>query len=50
MSLPLYILTMGITLMVIIYNLNHIPEPGNPKAFLHLILILQVAGTFVAQT
>ena len=51
MSLPLYILTMVITLMVIIYSWNHIPEPGNPKAFFILILILQVgmAGTFVAQ-
>src|SRR6476659_10818291 len=51
MSLPLYILTMVITLMVIVYSWNHIPEPGNPKAFFILILILQVgmAGTFVAQ-
>src|SRR4029453_17131846 len=51
MSLPLYILTMIITLLVIIYSWNHIPEPGNPKAFFILILILQVgmAGTFVAQ-
>ena len=51
MSLPLYILTMVITLLVIIYSWNHIPEPGNPKAFFILILILQVgmAGTFVAQ-
>ena len=51
MSLPLYILTMVITVLVIIYSWNHIPEPGNPKAFFILILILQVgmAGTFVAQ-
>src|SRR6185503_14391869 len=51
MSLPLYILTMVITLLVIVYSWNHIPEPGNPKAFFILILILQVgmAGTFVAQ-
>src|SRR5262245_13071646 len=51
MSLPLYILTMAITLLCIIYSWNHIPEPGNPKAFFILILILQVgmAGTFVAQ-
>src|SRR6476660_3084074 len=51
MSLPLYILTMVITVLVVIYSWNHIPEPGNPKAFFILILILQVgmAGTFVAQ-
>src|SRR5262245_63496818 len=51
MSLPLYILTMVITLLCVIYSWNHIPEPGNPKAFFILILILQVgmAGTFVAQ-
>ena len=42
MSLPLYILTMVITLLVIIYSWNHIPEPGNPKAFFILILILEV--------
>ncbi len=51
LSLPLYILSMAITLLVVIYSWNHIPEPGNPKAFFILILILQVgmAGTFVAQ-
>src|SRR6266540_646208 len=51
MSLPLYILSMGITLAVIVYSWNHIPEPGNAKAFLILVLILQVgmAGVFVAQ-
>jgi NADH-quinone oxidoreductase subunit M len=51
MSLPLYILTMVITLLVIIYSWNHIPDPGNPKAFFILILVLQIgmAGTFVAQ-
>jgi NADH-quinone oxidoreductase subunit M len=51
MSLPLYALSAGITLLVIVYSWNHIPEPGNAKAFLILTLILQVgmAGTFVAQ-
>jgi NADH-quinone oxidoreductase subunit M len=50
-SLPLYILSMIITLLVMIYSWNHIPEPGNPKAFFSLMLILQVgmAGTFIAQ-
>jgi NADH-quinone oxidoreductase subunit M len=51
MSLPLYFLSMVITVLVMIYTWNHIPSPGNPKAFLSLMLILQtgMAGTFVAQ-
>ena len=50
-SLPLYILSMIITLLVMIYSWDHIPEPGNPKAFFILMLILQtgMAGTFIAQ-
>ena len=28
---------------MIIYSWNHIPEPGNPKAFFILILILRWA-------
>ena len=34
-----------------IYTWDHIPEAGNPKAFLILMLVLQtgMAGTFVAQ-
>ena len=51
LGLPLYILSMVITLLVIVYSWDHIPHPGNAKAFLMLMLILQVgmAGTFVAQ-
>ena len=51
LSLPLYLLSMVITLLVIIYSWNHVPAPGHPKSFFSLILILQVgmAGTFVAQ-
>ena len=50
-SLPLLLLTMAVVPLCIIYSWNHIPEPGNAKAFLALILILQVGmgGTFVAQ-
>jgi len=50
-SLPLYILSMVVTLLVVIYSLDHIPAPGNPKAFFVLMLILQtgMAGTFIAQ-
>ncbi len=51
MSLPLYILSMVVTLFVIVYSWDHIPSPGNAKAFLILMLVLQtgMAGTFVAQ-
>ena len=50
-SLPLYILSMVITLLVMIYSWNHVPSPGNPKAFFILMLVLQtgMAGTFVSQ-
>jgi NADH-quinone oxidoreductase subunit M len=50
-SLPLYLLSMGIVVLCIIYSWDHIPAPGNPKAFLILILILEVGmnGTFAAQ-
>jgi len=51
MSLPLYILSMIVTVLVMIYSWDHIPSPGNPKAFLMLMLVLQtgMAGTFIAQ-
>jgi NADH-quinone oxidoreductase subunit M len=50
-SLPLYFLSMVITFLVVIYSLNHVPEPGNAKAFFSLMLVLQtgMAGTFIAQ-
>lgn len=50
-SLPLYFLSMVITLLVVIYSLDHIPSPGNPKAFFALMMVLQtgMAGTFIAQ-
>jgi NADH-quinone oxidoreductase subunit M len=50
-SLPLYVLSSFITLVVIIYTLGDMPEAGNPKAFLMLMLVLQtgMAGTFIAQ-
>jgi NADH-quinone oxidoreductase subunit M len=51
LSLPLYILSMVITLLVMIYSWDHVPSPGNAKAFYMLMLVLQtgMAGTFVAQ-
>jgi len=50
-SLPLYFLSMVITFLVVIYSLDQIPSPGNPKAFFSLMLVLQtgMAGTFIAQ-
>jgi NADH-quinone oxidoreductase subunit M len=51
LSLPLLLLSMAICVLVILYSWNHFPEPHNPKAFLLLILVLEVGmnGTFVAQ-
>ena len=42
---------MFITVLCVIYSWNHFPEPHNPKAFLALILLLEVGmnGTFVAE-
>jgi NADH-quinone oxidoreductase subunit M len=50
-SLPLLLLSMVIVVACIVYSWDHIPEPGNAKAFLMLILVLEVGmnGTFVAQ-
>ncbi len=50
-SLPLYFLSMAITVLVMVYSWNHIPNPGNAKAFFILMLVLQtgMAGTFIAQ-
>jgi NADH-quinone oxidoreductase subunit M len=50
-SLPMYFLSMVITVLVMIYSWDHIPHPGNAKAFLILMLVLQtgMAGTFIAQ-
>ena len=50
-SLPLMALTLVVIPLCVIYSWDHIPEPGNPKAFLILILILEtgMVGTFVAQ-
>ncbi|MCC7075913.1 MAG: NADH-quinone oxidoreductase subunit M [Acidimicrobiia bacterium] len=49
-SLPLYMMTLGITVLCVIYSWNHFPEPHNPKMFLILLLILETGmlGTFVA--
>jgi NADH-quinone oxidoreductase subunit M len=50
-SLPLLMLSIGITLLCVIYSWDHWPEPHNPKAFLILMLVLETGmnGTFAAQ-
>jgi NADH-quinone oxidoreductase subunit M len=42
---------MVITVLVMIYSWDHVPSPGNPKAFFILMLILQtgMAGTFISR-
>jgi len=51
LSLPLFALTVVVVPLVFIYSWNHIPEPGNPKAFLSLMLILETGmiGSFLAE-
>ncbi len=50
-SLPMLVLSAFITVLCVIYSWNHFPEPHNVKAFLALILLLEVGmnGTFIAQ-
>jgi NADH-quinone oxidoreductase subunit M len=50
-SLPLLVLSAFITLLCVVYSWNHFPDPYNPKAFLALVLILEIGmnGTFIAQ-
>ncbi|MPZ72702.1 MAG: NADH-quinone oxidoreductase subunit M, partial [Nitriliruptorales bacterium] len=49
-SLPLFVLTFLLTMLCAIYAFGHIEEPGKPKAFLALMLMLTtgMAGTFIA--
>jgi NADH-quinone oxidoreductase subunit M len=51
LSLPLLCLTLLMVPLVFIYSWNHIPEPGNAKAFLILLLILEtgMVGSFLAE-
>ena len=50
-SLPLLALTLLVVPLCVIYSWNHLPDPGKPKAFFTLILILETGmiGTFLAQ-
>jgi NADH-quinone oxidoreductase subunit M len=49
-SLPLFVLSFLLTFLCSIYCYHHIEEPGRPRAFLALMLLLQtgMAGTFIA--
>ncbi len=49
-SLPLFYLSYLLPFLSAIYTTKFLPEPGKPKAFLALMLLLQtgMAGTFVA--
>ncbi len=50
LSLPMFMLSLVVVPLCIVYSWDHIPEPGNAKAFLILLLILATGmnGTFVA--
>jgi NADH-quinone oxidoreductase subunit M len=49
-SLPLFELTFILSFLCAIYTWKFLPEPGRPKAFLVLMLLLEtgMAGTFIA--
>ena len=49
-SLPLFVLTFLISFLCVIYSMQWMPEPRNPKPFFALILLLTtgMAGTFVS--
>ncbi len=49
-SMPLFYLTFLLTFLCAIYTTKHLPDPGKPKAFLALMLLLEtgMAGTFIA--
>jgi NADH-quinone oxidoreductase subunit M len=49
-SLPLFELTLLLSFLCAVYTFRILPEPGRPKAFLALVLLLEtgMAGTFIA--
>jgi NADH-quinone oxidoreductase subunit M len=49
-SLPLFELTLLLSFLCAVYTWRFLPEPGRPKAFLALVLLLEtgMAGTFIA--
>jgi NADH-quinone oxidoreductase subunit M len=50
MSLPLFELSLLVSFLCLIYLWWHVPEPGMPKAFIALVLLLEtgMTGTFAA--
>src|SRR5687767_5436648 len=49
-SLPLFVLSLLVSLLCMIYLWWHVPSPGKPKALLALVLLLEtgMTGSFVA--
>jgi NADH-quinone oxidoreductase subunit M len=49
-SLPLFELTLLLSFLCMVYTWRYLPEPGRPKGFVALLLLLEtgMAGTFVA--
>jgi NADH-quinone oxidoreductase subunit M len=49
-SLPLFEMTLILSFLCMVYTWRYLPEPGRPKAFIALLLLLEtgMAGTFVA--
>ena len=49
-SLPLFELTLLLSFLCMIYTWKFLPEPGRPKAFIALLLLLEtgMAGSFIA--
>src|SRR5918999_451955 len=49
-SLPLFELTLLLSFLCMVYTWRFLPEPGRPKGFVALLLLLQtgMSGTFVA--
>ena len=50
MSLPLFVLSVLVSFLCMIYLWWHVPSPGKPKAMLALVLLLETGmnGTFIA--
>ena len=49
-SMPLFVLTFVLSFLCAIYTWRYVPKPGNAKAFVALMLLLEtgMAGTFIA--
>jgi len=49
-SLPLVLLTALLTFLSLLYTVGHLPAPGRPRAFVAVVLLIEVGmlGTFVA--